>query len=597
MRTDDGGLSWYQQTTAMFSAAGNFPNLVYFWDANMGMCMGDPVDGFSKYIRPTMAEQTGSELLRQKFQISRLVSLVSQMCSGPIMEVHYGLEQTMDVFIKTMDGGHNWTVAQTPFTDYIGAIAFRDSLHGLCVSGGTIGSPDVARTTDGGATWSLVGTNTAGMTLKGGLCYLPGTDSTYFISTPYAGSIDGTTFSPNDGNAWVPVDNLIHTDIEFVNDSVGWTGSNEQSLTNAMMFKWSTPIVMALDDVASQSVDVHTNTGLTTQTPQATILNNGLNVQSFNVTMEISGGYTSTKTVSNLPFFNTVQVDFDPWTPAASGPYTITVYTSLGVDSEHNNDTLTKNVTVFEVFANCGWVAKAPVATSSFGAGNAFRLDGFTSSSPGRMISLGGTILGTTLTANDIFSTATSQWSPGTQLPSAKAHFSAQVANGKVICSGGFSTGFTPDPITYIYDIDNDIWTTGASMPLAVGDYACGIYKDSLIYYINGFDGGADADIVQIYDAYNDTWSNGTLCPIGATEGSRGAISGNKFVLVGGFSLGAGGAVADAYVGEIDVTNPTNITWTAIESLPRRKNISGQQQVRLLWICVHWFYLPAVTPL
>ena len=46
MRTDDGGNTWYQQTTALFSATGNFPDFVYFWDANNGMCLGDPTNGY-----------------------------------------------------------------------------------------------------------------------------------------------------------------------------------------------------------------------------------------------------------------------------------------------------------------------------------------------------------------------------------------------------------------------------------------------------------------------------------------------------------------------------------------------------------------------
>ncbi|MCX6275444.1 MAG: T9SS type A sorting domain-containing protein [Bacteroidetes bacterium] len=565
MRTDDGGNTWNQQTTALFTATGNFPDFIYFWDANNGICLGDPtggyfeiyttIDGGTTWIRANQAEIPPQ--LNGEFGITDVFT--ADHGSTLWFGTNFGR------IFKTTDKGYNWTVAQTPFADFIGAIAFRDANNGLCVSGGATGSADVARTTDGGATWTLVGTNTAGMTLKGGLCYVPGTDSTYFISTPFAGTVDGTTFSPNDGNAWIPVDNLIHTDIQFVNDSVGWTGSNEMA---APMFKWSTPITVALNDVASQSIDVATSTGLIIQTPKATIINNGLNVQSFNVTMTISGGYSSTKSISNLAFYNTTQVDFDPWTPSATGNYTINIYTSLGTDSDHNNDTLIKSVDVFEAFPNCGWYDKAPIASGTFGLAGAFYLDGWTSTSPGKLYSVGGAVAGVIATAMQEYSTVSNAWSPSPDMPTGKYQFSANTVGYKIVCAGGYSSGFTPDPNTYVYDISTSLWTVMAPMPIPVGDYASGVYRDSLIYYIGGFDGIQDQDIVQVYDVVNDTWSSASVKPGTPVDALRGAINMDKIVVVGGYSQSLGAPVSEAYIGAIDALNPLNITWTALPDYP-----------------------------
>jgi len=565
MRTDDGGTTWNQQTTALFSATGNFPNMVYFWDANNGVCMGDPVggyfeiyttiDGGTNWVRANQAEIPPQQ--NGEFGITDVYT------ADHGSTLWFGTNQGR--IYKTTDKGYNWSVAQTPFLDYIGAVAFRDDLNGLCVSGGTIGSPDVARTTDGGTTWALVGTNTAGMTLKGGLCFVPGSDSTYFISTPYVGTIDGTTFSPNDGNAWIPVDNLIHTDIEFVNDSTGWTGSNEQG---APMFKWSTPIVVALDDVASQSIDVSVSTGLMTQIPQATIINNGLNVQSFNVTMTISGGYSSTMAVSSLPFYNTIQVDFDPWLPAATGPYDVTVYTSLGPDSDHNNDTLVKSITVFEGFENCGWYDRAPIATGTFGLAGAFYLDGNTSSSPGKLFSVGGAVAGAVSPDMQEYSTLTNAWTPMSPMPSEKYQFSAQTVGSKIVCAGGYFSGFTPDGNNYVYDVIAGAWSTMSPMPIPVGDYASGVYKDSLIYFIGGFDGASDVDLVQVYDVVNDTWSSATPKPGTPADALRAGINMDKIVVVGGFSQILLAPIAEAFIGTIDPLNPLVITWNAIPDYP-----------------------------
>ncbi|MEO8146507.1 MAG: T9SS type A sorting domain-containing protein [Bacteroidia bacterium] len=564
LRTDDGGASWNPQPTALFNATGNFPNWIYFWDANNGLCMGDPTnnyfeiytttDGGNNWVRTpdtAIAPELGGE-----FGITDVFTHQGDST------IFFGTN--LGRVYKSTDRGLNWTASQTPFPDYIGAIAFRDSSNGLATSGGNIGSSDVVRTNDGGATWNLVGTNTANMTLKLGMCYVPGTDSTYIISTAAAGSVDGTTFSPNDGTSWALMANLIQTDIEFVNDSTGWTGSNE---LNAPMLKWSTPIHVALDDVLSQSIDM-SNTGLFTLSPQASFRNNGVNAETFDVTMTINGGYTSTKTINNSIFNDINQITFDPWTPAAAGTYTVTIYTQLAADSYHLNDTLVKNVGVFELFENYGWTSKPDVATGTFGLAGAFILNGSTATSPGQLFAIGGADASGVEPYNNSFATGTNTWSNVAPMPSVKYEFSAQRVGNKIYCAGGYTGGFAPDPTLYIYDAINDTWTNGTDMPTPVGDYASGVYNDSLIYYIGGYDGGGDQNMVQIYNPLTDTWTSGTDKTGTATAGLRGAINGNKIVVAGGFSQILLSAVAEAYIGTINAANPTQITWTTLPDYP-----------------------------
>jgi hypothetical protein len=587
LRTNDGGLDWTWQSTALFSAAGNFPNFVYFWNANDGVCMGDPTGGnFEIYTTtdggnlwnavPSIQIPTPSA---GEFGITDVFR--AQGDSNIWFGTNFGR------IYHSSDKGNNWTVAQTPFTDYIGAIAFRDPMNGLAVSGGPSGSVDVARTTDGGANWSLIGTNTAGMTLKQGLVYVPGTPNTYFISTPYAGSVDGTTFSPNDGNNWVPVDNLIHTDIDFVNDSIGWTGSNE---LDAPMFKWSTPIEVALDDAASQSVDLGSSVGMITMNPQATFVNNGLNSNTFDVTMNISpGGYSSTQTITNLAFTNTTQVTFAPWTPGALGNYTVEIYTSLTGDANTSNDTLTKIVTVFEAFANCGWVSKPVSPIRRFGLAETFNLAGFTSTSPGTIYTIGGNSGSAALLTQNGFGTISNTWGNLASMPQAKQQFSAHNVNGKIYCSGGYTaTSFTASPLTYIYNIASNTWSAGTVMPTAVGDYASGVYRDSLIYYIGGYGSTGDVNSVKIYNTYTNTWSTGTPKPGTACAGLRGAINGNTIIVAGGYSQSLGSTIAEAYIGTIDAINPTSITWNPLPDYP------GGPMVRLGGGTVFKNFLPMI---
>ncbi|MEP7169279.1 MAG: T9SS type A sorting domain-containing protein [Bacteroidota bacterium] len=564
LQTTDGGATWHQQTTALFTAAGNFPNWVYFWDSNNGVCLGDPTagyfeiyttaDGGNNWVRtadadiaPELAGEFGITDVFREFGDSTL---------------YFGTN--LGRIYKTIDRGLHWTAAQTPFNDFIGAVAFKDANNGLCVSGGATGSTDVAYTTDGGATWNLKGTNT-GMSLVLGLCNVPGTASTYFLSTPANGSAYGTTFTPNDGTNWIPVDNLIHTDIEFINDSTGWTGSNE---LDAPMWKWQAPIIAPTDDASSKGILSCPNSGNFVQHPKAEFFNNGLNTATFDVTMTITGGYSSTKTITSLPFFVSQTVVFDPWTPATTGAYTITVYTSLTSDGDHNNDTLQKNVTVFDGFENYGWTSKPDVGIGTFGLAGAFNLNGSTTSSPGTYYSIGGADFAAVQPTTNEFSTGLNSWSPGAPMPTGKYQFSAQKAGDNIYCAGGYSGGFTADPLNYFYNLSSGIWNSGPPMATPVGDYASGVYMDTLIYFIGGFDGASDQNIVQIFNTVSNTWTTGTDKPGTAVSGLRGSINGNTIIVAGGFSQLLFAEVADAYIGVIDAVDPTIITWTALPAYP-----------------------------
>jgi hypothetical protein len=115
--------------------------------------------------------------------------------------------------------------------------------------------------------------------------------------------------------------------------------------------------VGALTDVATSSIDMNDKYLQSTCTPSASFYNEGGASQTFDVTMTINpGGYSSTKTVSNLVSATLQQVTFDTWdVTQASGNYTCKVYTSLSGDDNANNDTLTKQIKVVS-FKNKAYV-------------------------------------------------------------------------------------------------------------------------------------------------------------------------------------------------------------------------------------------------
>lgn len=564
LRTNDGGVSWTKQTTATFTAPNGFPNVVHFFNANEGFCMGDPnggyfeiyttADGGNNWIRVPQANIAAN--LTGEFGITDVYTNFGDST------VYFGTNKGR--IYKSADRGANWTVSSTPYTGYIGAITFRDANFGIaCEADNATTSTDLIITNDGGATWNLLPTSSAGFTMKQSIRFVPGTDSTFVITSPY--TIYGSAFSVDNGSNWRLMDNLIHSDCDFVNATTGWSGGGE---LNSPIYKWTGPMTIAANDATVKSIDVRSAVGTGTQTPMATVLNNGLTTQTFNVTMDISGGYTSTKTVSNLAFNQTQQISFDPWTPGATGSYNITVYSQLATDSDLSNDTLNKSTTAFNELPNYGWTSKTSAAIATFGGASAFIPSVNAPLDSGYLFSDGGSDLSIIQPKNERFDEMTNNWTSATDMPIGVYQFSMHGIQNMMYAIGGYSSGFVPSPTNYIYNPQTNSWTSGAVMPQPVGDYASGIYNDSLIYFIGGYDGTNDLNTVQIYNPATDSWSMGTPKPGTAVSGFRGGIYNNFIVVTCGYSQTLQGAIDETWIGQIDPANPTSIAWLAAAPYP-----------------------------
>jgi hypothetical protein len=128
--------------------------------------------------------------------------------------------------------------------------------------------------------------------------------------------------------------------------------------------------VKNLWDVAPVTIDEPPVSGPGSILPKATFINNGTLATTFNVTMNITGGYTSTKTITNLAPGANQQVTFDPWN-ATIGNYTIQVYTVLAADSLHNNDTISQAIGIQNLVKAFCYIAYDPATTGTLPNGPA----------------------------------------------------------------------------------------------------------------------------------------------------------------------------------------------------------------------------------
>nr|NQU92678.1 hypothetical protein [Bacteroidota bacterium] len=100
-------------------------------------------------------------------------------------------------------------------------------------------------------------------------------------------------------------------------------------------------------DAVTVSIDVPEAMPLGIIMPVAVVKNAGFETITFNVQMTIGTGYTSIRTVTNLDFAETTEVEFDAWN-AVLGTHAIEVCTLLPDDEIPENDCLDKAVDVLE---------------------------------------------------------------------------------------------------------------------------------------------------------------------------------------------------------------------------------------------------------
>lgn len=120
-------------------------------------------------------------------------------------------------------------------------------------------------------------------------------------------------------------------------------------------------------DVSTIAVNVPSIIGIAPISPKATVFSQSTTNETFDVIMTITpGGYTSTKTVTNLPPAEYYVVTFDTWNTLL-GEYVIEVCTQLATDPNPSNNCKSKNVSVQNVTYAVGFNAYDPNFSLDYG--------------------------------------------------------------------------------------------------------------------------------------------------------------------------------------------------------------------------------------
>jgi photosystem II stability/assembly factor-like uncharacterized protein len=224
-RTTDGGATWELVFRNPDPSA--FYDCMAFFDERRGLAMSDPVNGKFRILATADGGRTWHvtptsgmpDALPNEYGLATGTCLVT---AGP-RDAWFGTQAEMapnSRVFHTRNAGSTWTVATTPIpggSAGITSLSFRDRRNGLAVGGeppdGTeVGA--VARTSDGGATWSPGG---APAGFRNSVAWIPGLKKSAVVVGP-----SGSDLSTNGGRTWTLFDRTLLLGVDCVPHVVCW---------------------------------------------------------------------------------------------------------------------------------------------------------------------------------------------------------------------------------------------------------------------------------------------------------------------------------------------------------------------------------------
>ncbi len=250
-QTTDSGASWIQQGAGVIYDANSFPNIVHFWNANDGVTMGDPNNG---YFEIYTTSDGGANWIR-----------VPQANIPANQSGEFGIVNWYDVIgnniwfytnkgrvFRSNDKGLTW--AMSPMHNLTATqsinLKFFDASNGISNIGTTGGAFVTSyNTTDGGVSWSSY--VPTGNFLTSDLVVVPGT--AVAISTGAASGVEGSSYSEDLGMSWIDIDaGVQHTTLGAGSFNSIYSGGFSGGFQSGGIFKWDGTIL----GVSENTVDL-----------------------------------------------------------------------------------------------------------------------------------------------------------------------------------------------------------------------------------------------------------------------------------------------------------------------------------------------------
>jgi photosystem II stability/assembly factor-like uncharacterized protein len=295
--TTDGGNTWQlgSDTTTMFSIAGeSFANVVCFLTPKKGIAMGDPISSnggkHEIYITndggATWTMVPGANIptpIAGEYGLTNSYTKVD----GDSLHMWFGTNKRRVFYTK--NAGQTWSVSVitgAPSSMVVTDLAFTNTLNGLALGYTTSGQNVtyyLAKTTNGGVTWSLITPLDPNLG-RNDLCAIPGT--TWFASVGAGTTNQVISYSTDHGTTWNSWggSNVQYLAIDFVDNTNGWAGGFEDQVqVDGGIYKYSgTPLGFNTISSIPRNLDLYPNPSKGEINIKLPVAKRGMNLQIIN---------------------------------------------------------------------------------------------------------------------------------------------------------------------------------------------------------------------------------------------------------------------------------------------------------------------------
>jgi len=242
-RTTDGGATWNKDITA-FNTANGWADFIHFFDANNGVCVGDPTNGYFEIYTTSNGGASWSRVQQGNIPqplANEYAPMNMYIAAGNSLWFAATSLGTGRIY-RTTDKGATWSIVVYPGvqSDWFPGIGFQDENVGL--GNGTVG--EIRKTTDGGVTWSMVSTP-SNTVVSYNLWYVPKTSGMYvttfrqvYNSALVQPGVWGTMYTIDGGATWTMA-NTWYGNVPFLsffNRSIGWATGETNNI-----YEWKLP--------------------------------------------------------------------------------------------------------------------------------------------------------------------------------------------------------------------------------------------------------------------------------------------------------------------------------------------------------------------
>ena len=253
-KTTDGGATWEALNEENYIFTDSFFNVVHFFNENVGVTQGDPVNGGYELFRTTDAGATWTAVTAPAPQGGEY----GYNGGNPYAGSSFWYVTNKGNIYRTTDMGMTFEKFNAPVTDFSGTNAggdlfFSDDNVGMLVRRlGSVSSPNFTmfRTFDGGETWDA-GTPSTAPLGAGSYTYIPGTQ--IIIKCSQDSANPGSAYSEDNGATWTTFGGatLQRGTVQFLNGTTGWSGGFSQDENTGGMYKFDGSFALGTNDVAA----------------------------------------------------------------------------------------------------------------------------------------------------------------------------------------------------------------------------------------------------------------------------------------------------------------------------------------------------------